>query len=178
MNAFLRGFLGAMAAILVATAVAQFGYGLQGVNYRTFDSGVISRITTPRQQVINNEAELQSYWLQHTGSALSAPRGIEWGKELLLAIHVGSRPSSGYQVYVESISRPTPNDLVVRYVESQPPKGMLNAAMMTSPWVLVRVERAGGNFRFQGRVQQSSVIVLGSPQHSNCGCKCGCGCCK
>ncbi|MCO5296427.1 MAG: protease complex subunit PrcB family protein [Fimbriimonadaceae bacterium] len=177
MNAFLKGFFGAAAAILVATVAAQLGYGFQtGVRYRTFDSGVLSAITTPRQQVLNNEAEFQTYWRQHTGSAASAPRGIEWGKELLIAIHLGNRPTAGYQVYVEGIDRPTPNDLVVRFVESQPPKGMAAATMITSPWVLVRVERAGGNIRFQSRVQQSSVIVLGSSKHTNCGCTCGCGC--
>lgn len=177
MNAFMKGLFGAAAAILVASVAAQFGYGFQGgVKYRTFDSGALSAITAPRQQVINNEAEFQTYWRQHTGSPLGAPGGIEWGKELLIAIHLGNRPTAGYQVYVEGIERPTPNDLVVRFVESQPPKGTFSAAMITSPWVLVRVERAGGNIRFQGRVQQSSVIVLGSPKHTNCGCTCGCGC--
>lgn len=176
MNTFLKGFLGAVAGTLVATGGAQLGQSFQApLKWRTFDSGSSSGIQHRALQVLNNEAEFQTYWAKHAGSPANAPRGIEWGKELLIAINVGSKPSSGYAVYVETIDRPTPNDLVVKYVETKPPTGSINASVMTSPWVLVRMERAGGNIRFQGRVATARVIQVTPPQ---CGCKCACGKCS
>ena len=176
MNSFMKGMLGAIVGTVVATGGAQFGQSFQApVKYRTFDSGTSSAIQHRGLRTINNEAEFQTYWAQHSGSAANAPRGIEWGKELLIAINLGSRPSSGYAVYVETIARPTPNDLVVRYVESQPPKGSINAAVMTSPWVLVRMERAGGNIRFEGRVTKGRIIQI-APKP--CGCTGACPCCR
>ena len=177
MNAFFKGMLGALVGTLVATGGAQWGAGTQApLKYRTFNSGVHSNIQHSGLRVLNNDAEFQSYWAQLTGSAANAPRGIEWGKELLIAINLGTRSSGGYQVYVERIDRPKPNDIVVHYVESQPAPGSVNTAVMTSPWVLVRMDRAGGNIQFQGRVTKSRVIQIAPP--AKCGCTCGCGCCR
>lgn len=175
MNSFMKGLLGAIVGTLVATGGAQWGQSFQTpIKWRTFDSGTTSRIQARSMRVLNNEAEFQTYWAQHTGSAADAPKGVEWGKELLIAIHSGVKTSGGYTVYVETMDRPTPNDIVVKFVEVKPPAGSVNITLMTSPWVLVRMERAGGNIRFQGREVTGRIIQSPPPQ---CGCKCACGRC-
>jgi hypothetical protein len=165
----------ALIGALAALSSAQFD-PLHTIKWSTLQSGQHSRIERPTTRVLNNEAELQAYWRDAMGeSPTAAPRGIEFGKEMLLAIHLGDRPTGGYKVHVQSISRTRAAELTVEYVETEPAPGSANIQVRTSPWTLVRMERSAGNLNFRKRTQTSRYAVLPAPPACGCCSACGCG---
>lgn len=163
----LRTILPAILGILVTCAQAQYGFGpLDIVKWSTFDSGQNSQAKGLLTRVINNEAEFQAYWSKYQGQApYTAPRGIQWGKEMLIAIHIGERSTGGYKVHVDSIKRERSSELVLSYVETTPSGPTTQA--LTSPWTIVKMDRTAGNPVFRKRTQKERSIEVTK----------GCGCC-
>jgi hypothetical protein len=133
----------------------------------------IDKTTT---QVINNEAEWQTFWAKLSGQgAQTAPKDVDWNKYVLMAITLGTKPTPGYSVYVESVERTRAYEYVVHYVEWQPQPGQLLAQVTTSPFVIIRVEKTTGTPQFVGRTATQRVF---SQPKTLCGCRCGCGSCR
>lgn len=160
---------------LAAGVLAQYGTGpLDVVRWSTFKSGTNSRVEGTLTRVLVSEADFQAYWANSMGEpAHTAPRGIDWNKEQLIAIHIGTRNSGGYAVKVQSIKRERTSTLVVEYIETTPAKGSLNTMALTSPWVLVRMDRTAGNPVFRGRVETARTPISGG---RSCGCCARCAC--
>lgn len=141
----MRLLIGLGLCSLVALASAQDPFAIRWSEYR---SGVNAKITRQRESVINNEAEFQKFWMELTGESASAtPRDVRWGEEMLVAITLGERPGTGYRVRVISVERETPAVVMVRYAEVAP-RGKVPEGKST-PWVLIRMNRPGGNLMFQ-----------------------------
>lgn len=160
-------------AVVVAIGSIAAGYGqfdpLHNIRWGTFKEGAYSQAKKPFARVIVNEADFQRYWAQNMGeSPNAAPRGIDWMKEQLIAIHLGERNSGGYSVRVDSIKRTRAAEITVEYVELTPRKGSINTQALTSPWVLTRMDRVAGNIVFtkSNRTATSSIQAV------------GCGCCS
>jgi hypothetical protein len=165
-----------MLSALAGTVSAQAGFGaLDTVRWSTFRSGTYSKADQPTNRIINNEAEFQTYWARFHGEApYQAPRGIEWGKELLIAIHLGERSSGGYSVYVQSIKRTRAAEITIEFVEETPAKGGANLTVITSPWTIVRMNRTAGNPVFKKRTETARRgIIVVSP--CDCCSRCTCG---
>lgn len=151
---------------------------LPAIQWRTYKDGNTSRIKDNWTKIINNEAEFQTYWNKAFGNPpQTAPRDIEWGKEMLVAIHVGEFNNGGSSVYVESVGRPTPNDARVSYVVSSPNGKLPGAAVMTQPWTIIRMNRPGANISFSRRDSHYTVNT-GGGGNCRCGGRCGCKCCR
>lgn len=159
----------------MGAALSQFGAGpLDIVRWSTFKSGTNSRVEGTMTRILENEADFQTYWAKSMGeSPQSAPRGVDWTKERLAAIHIGRRSSGGYSVRVHSIKREQSANLVIEYVETTPAKGSANTMALTSPWVLVRMDRTAGIPVFRGRVESARNPVSGG---RSCGCCVRCAC--
>ena len=124
----------------------------QGVVWRSYKNFAISQSKSSRELVINTQGAFDTYWRELTGEP-NAPRDVDFTKELLVAVQLGSRPSLGYKVLIRSIERTKPNEITVTYEEKKPDTGAVSAAVMTSPYEIVRVERktAVGVFVFKKR---------------------------
>lgn len=166
---------GGALALLTTVSVAQYGAGpLDIVRWSTFKNGTQSQVERTLTRVIVNEADFQTYWAHAMGERPHlAPRGIDWVKEQLIAIHIGQRSSGGYGVRVQSIKREQSSNLVIEYVETTPAKGSMNTQAITSPWVLIRMDRVAGIPVFRGRVETARTPVSGG---RNCGCCTRCAC--
>ncbi|KAA0239808.1 MAG: protease complex subunit PrcB family protein [Armatimonadetes bacterium] len=147
--------------LLCASASAQLSWSSMTsspIQWREYKSGLYGGVPVPRQLVMNTGAQWQRYWSEITGELpQSAPDDISWPQEQLIAIHIGQRPSAGYEVAVESIQTVRPGEIVVRYVEVTPAPGQMVAKVITSPWVVVRMNRAPGVVRFEGRTQPGPI---------------------
>ena len=162
--------------VLSGLAVAQFQfYGSQGgPTFRTLAQGQQSEATSFRTQVLNSEADLQRYWSQVIGNPpQTAPKGVQWGKEVLIAINLGQRPTLGYSVYVETIAK-TQGQLVVTVVEQKPAPGGMVGQAITSPWVIIRMDRQAEPLVFRRKELENR---FGGVQRHQCNCRCGCACC-
>lgn len=164
----LRLSIAVLGSAVFGLAPAQFD-PLKNINWGTFKSGQHSQVKDPMVRVLNNEAELQSYWAKAMGdSPNSAPAGTNWMKDQLIAIHLGQRNTGGYSVRVESIERTRAGEITVAYTEFTPVKGSQNLQAMTSPWVLTRMERKAGNLVFKKLTREARSPIVSR----------GCGCCS
>jgi hypothetical protein len=140
-------------ATLVGLAHAQTSIGgkpwnpRDSVNYQTFQSGVRSNITAQSLIEIPSEADFQTYWSRSTGQPPStAPRGVDWLRQKLIAVHLGTRPTGGYSVMVTNIERAGPVANVFA-LETKPAPRQVVDKSPTSPYALVTVDRIALPFR-------------------------------
>ena len=181
---YLFGILTAIAGFGAAqSAWNQFGNpgggksATQFVRWSTVKSGTQSNMRASVIEVINSEAEWQSYW-SRAGHGLpqNAPKSIDFGKEMGVAIHIGTRNTGGYETYVQSVERVRGNDTVVKYVEKTPAQGAVVSQSLTSPYVIIRVDRIGGRISFEKEIIQAKPApqIINVKPLKCCGCTCPC----
>jgi len=124
------------------------GMADDAVFYRNYTYGAVSKIVTAQTRVINSTSEFAAYWKELTGSS-DRPRDIDFDNEQLVAIHLGSKPSSGYSVAVVSVTRPVSNQVVVTYLERRPgPRDKIDGEPC-SPYVVIRMPKTNAKIVFK-----------------------------
>lgn len=114
-------------------------------------TGVTSGITTAGLHVLRDQASLDALWRTHMRLQLPMPPApqIDFEDSMIVAAFVGQKPTGGYSVKIEEIVRipataDQPGQLVVRTSESIPDGDAMVTQMLTSPFHMVRVEKADG----------------------------------
>ena len=113
---------------------------------RTVVKGPMSGIESPRQAVVRSAAEWSTLWQAHDpGGAMPA---IDFSREMVVAVFLGSRPTGGYAV---EIVRAVGNSgtLVVEYVETAPSRDTVTGQVLTAPYHLAAIPKHDGEVRFQ-----------------------------
>jgi hypothetical protein len=105
----------------------------------------MSAIDSPRQTVVKTAAEFEALWRAHSpGRPVPA---VDFSKNMVVAVFLGSRPSSGYEVQITNVSRDG-DALLVTWTERRPGRDQMAAQVMTAPAHLVVVPRFEGAVRF------------------------------
>jgi protease stability complex PrcB-like protein len=103
---------------------------------RPIATGAQSGIASPRQAVIRTAAEWDALWRDHQASAPKP--AVDFSKETVVAVFLGSRPTSGYEVAIVSAAEEG-GVLRVRYRETRPPADAITAQVMTFPFQIVAI---------------------------------------
>jgi hypothetical protein len=152
-------------SLLTVAALAAYAIGAAQVsikpwkpenqlNWSVLTSGTQSQFRQQAFQILSSENELQMYWRASTGQAPeTAPKGVNWLKEKLVAIHLGQRPSGGYSVVVQNVAK---NGVyaTVYAVEQTPARGQWVSQQITSPYVIVRVDRSAAQLGLDLKQQE------------------------
>jgi PrcB C-terminal len=127
---------------------AQAAQGTQGGAgaMRVVDRGAQSGIEEPRQVVVRTAAEWDALWKQHAPQR-PAP-AIDFSREIVAAVFLGSRPSAGFAVQIVGAA-PQAGALVVQYRETKPATDATAAQVITSPFQLVALPKADGDVKFE-----------------------------
>lgn len=159
----MRALMLLIVGLLAGLAAAQGPYG--AVKWSTFQSGTQSRISQFTTQEIRTEAAWQKFWATLTGgSAASAPKGIDWNKELLVAVCLGERRTGGFTVEIDAIKVKNADLVEVFFGERTPLRGEVVPQVISSPWVVARMNRLPtkiGFVRNTPRERTPSVIITG-----------------
>ncbi len=131
-----------MSALLLALAFLQAG----SLGMTSIDRGEISGIENAAQLVARTPADWQALWARHESGKPLPP--VDFSSEMVVAVALGSRPSSGYGIEIVAAERDG-DDLVVRYRATTPARGTVAAAIVTTPYHFVRVPRVEGTVRFE-----------------------------
>lgn len=150
------------------------------VQWRTYREGSTCAIDKFTTRILVTEGDFQRYWTEFCGNRqAAAPTDIDWTKEIVVAIHLGRRSTSGYRTYVETC-RIREAMLEIYYVEETPHRSGRPSKFDSSPYVMIRMQRTVGTPKFIGRTQTARITV-GS---NSCTCRtpcnrctCGCTCC-
>ncbi len=65
---------------------------------RTIDRGLDSQVDTARQATVRTAAEWDALWRLHGGER--ARPAVDFGKEMVVAVFMGSRPTAGFSVEI------------------------------------------------------------------------------
>jgi len=94
-------------------------------------------------RLLGGRSDLSSTWADAHASQLSPPSvpSVDFERESVLALFLGEKPSGGYGISVEGMSREGGETYAdVRFTE--PDEGAMTTQALTSPWQLVRILRA------------------------------------
>jgi hypothetical protein len=96
--------------------------------------------------VAKTDAEFDTMWRTHAPGR-TAP-AVDFSKNMVIAVFLGSRPSSGYQVQITGVRREG-DALVVSWAERRPGRDQMAAQVMTAPSHIVAVPRFDGPVKFE-----------------------------
>ncbi len=99
-----------------------------------------------KQVVIRTDAEWNTLWTTHGGDRKKP--AVDFSKDMVLGVFMGSRPSAGYTISIVSTFQKD-GQMLVRYVEKAPAKGTLTAQILTSPYHLVALPKMAGEVKFE-----------------------------
>jgi hypothetical protein len=112
---------------------------LEAPNTRTIEKGDQSNVDDAKQVLVRTEAEWAKLWQQHNADR---PRpAVDFSKEMVVGVFMGSRPNAGFSTSV--ISATAANGvLIVCYKETMPGAGTVSAQILTFPYHLVAIPKA------------------------------------
>ena len=122
--------------ILAVQTPAVFG---QGAAPRTVDTGARSQIMSAREVVVRTAPEWNALWQSHLPSR--QPAAIDFSKEMVVGVFLGSRPTPGYGVTIVSAVEEG-NVLRVRYRETSPSADAIAAQVITFPYQIVAIPKS------------------------------------
>jgi hypothetical protein len=114
--------------------------------FRTIDKGVQSAIDVRRQVVVRATPEWTALWKQHASDRPLPP--VDFGREMVVALFMGSRPTAGYSVEFTSVEE-RDGAILVSYRERAPSRDAVTAQILTSPFHIVVVATSAGEVRFR-----------------------------
>jgi hypothetical protein len=106
----------------------------------------MSGMAAPRQAVARSHEEWQALWQAHAPGTSAPP--VDFSREMVAAVWLGPRPSSGYGVEIVAAAAEGPG-VSVAYQERAPGPGTMTAQVLTSPFHAVRMERGEGPVVFR-----------------------------
>jgi PrcB C-terminal len=115
------------------------------VSFTSVAKGDLSGQQTAKQVTVRTPAEWKALWKDH--SPTEKMPAVDFTKDMVVGIFLGSKPSDGYNVEIVGV-RAQEKDLVVEYVQTQPGRGTLAAQILTEPYHLVSVPQHQGTVRF------------------------------
>ena len=105
---------------------------------RTIEKGEQSNVDAPKQVVVRDAAAWRALWQQH---APDRPLpAVDFDKESVVAVFLGSKPTAGYNVTIVSTTEGG-GALVVKYREARPKPGGITAQVLTFPYHIVAIPK-------------------------------------
>jgi len=124
------------------TLIATFLMTLQApAPVRSIEKGLDSQLDTARQATARTAAEWEALWRLHGGERTRP--AVDFGKEMVVAVFMGSRPTAGFSVEIVG-TRVDGSALVVQYREKRPAADAFVAQVLTMPYHIAAVPRRAG----------------------------------
>lgn len=130
-----------LAMILAVALMQQSSPGLV-----TIAQGTYSSVEEARETVARTQGEWVALWKAHGQG--EPPAAVDFSKEMVAAIFLGTRATGGYSVQIVGTSREK-DALVIAYVEQRPGGDAIVTQALTSPFHIVRLPRHDGPVRFR-----------------------------
>ncbi len=106
-------------------------------------------ITEQKHMVITDPKDWAELWKRVHRGKIPIPEvpTIDFSKNMVLAVFMGQKPTSGYAIQITEISR-TNGEVVVKVKEVTPPKGAILLQVLTQPFHIVVVPKVEAQVRF------------------------------
>jgi hypothetical protein len=134
----MRTLISGIAMVIVASVAAQ-------ATFTNVAKGDGSGQQLAKQVTVRTPSEWKTLWKDHAPTETMPT--IDFVKSMVVGIFLGTKPSAGHEVEIVAV-RHEGKDLVVEYVQKQPPPGTMTAQILTEPYHLVSVPKHEGPVRF------------------------------
>jgi hypothetical protein len=114
--------------------------------FQTVDQGLMSGFEEPRQAVVRTDEDWKALWRTHAPNRPAPP--VDFSKQAIVAVFLGSRTTAGYSVSIERIE-PHEEGVRVVYQERRPASGDMTAQVLTSPFHIVATATFAGPASFE-----------------------------
>jgi len=112
---------------------------LEAPTTKTIEKGDQSNVDDAKQVLVRTGGEWTRLWQQHSPDR---PRpAVDFSKEMVVGVFMGSRPHAGFSTAVVSATAAN-GALIVRYTETLPKPGTVSAQILTFPYHLVAIPKA------------------------------------
>jgi hypothetical protein len=138
-----------MRMLLLVMPLLLTGAGWRDDSVRVLAKGAISGVTRPGERVLRTPEAWQKAWDEYAAHVQPKPPlpAVDFGKEMVVAVFMGQRPTSGYAVEVTGVTR-SGRSTVVSVRRSSPPPGAITAQIVTSPFTFVAIPASNRPVRF------------------------------
>jgi hypothetical protein len=128
------------AVVATCATVSAFTMTLAAQNsIRTIDKGAQSNVDDKLTAAARTEAEWAPLWKKHNYDKPAPP--VDFSKEMVVAVFMGSRPTAGFTVEIVSASA-RDGKLMVTYREVLPGPGSISAQVLTAPYHIAAVAKS------------------------------------
>ncbi len=128
--------------MLVAAALwlqsGSFGQSAGLTNVFVFKRGAVAPVRDQAVYVLSNENEFSRYWGNNQYGKV--PTGIDWLRQMVVAVHLGQRPNAGYELELGN-TEVRNSQIWLHMRERLPGEGLAVSQVRTSPWMIVRLDR-------------------------------------
>ena len=135
---WVRAFV--VSCLMTVAMAAQTG------SVRTIEKGAQSNVDDVLRASAKSAAEWTALWKKHNYDK-PAP-SVDFSKEMVVAVFMGSRPSAGFAVEVVSAAE-RDGKLVVSYKETMPPAGSVSAQVLTAPYHIAAIPKSSAPVVFE-----------------------------
>ena len=115
----------------------------------TLARGDCSGILDPGRAIVRDSETWQALWLAHAGPGAEAPE-VDFTTRMVAAAFAGERPTPGYAIEILEPRRAGAS-LVVTVDEVRPPRGVIAAQIIVTPYHIVTLPRDDSEIRFTDR---------------------------
>ncbi len=141
---FVRNFI--FPALLVATACRSTSEQPE-IAFERVMSSQVGFSMQPKNAVIRSDEEWREICKLNSPGMEPPTLKVDWSNSMLIVVGLGERPSGGYGVAIDSVTRQG-SHWIVRARETRPAPGSLQATIVTSPFDCVRTPRFDGRVSF------------------------------
>ena len=110
------------------------------VPFTTVAMGEQSGIHQPKNVVVRTDEEWARLWKAHADAAAGKRPAIDFGRDMVIAVFLGQRPTAGYRVRIMDV-RQTPDELQVHVRERKPDGNAVLAQVLSYPYVMIRLPK-------------------------------------
>ena len=146
---------GAFGLIMIALGAISVG---QNVAYRTISSG--TNATEKQQKIYHVTDQVAFDNLLQIAQTPSRPK-VDFFKDRVVAIFLGTRSTGGYTASVSKVSV-SGSTATIEVMEATPASGEITTQAITSPWVMIAIDRSVLDFKLKvTKVQKDGGILVG-----------------
>lgn len=106
-------------------------------------------ISDPKHIVITNPKDWAELWKQVHRGKIPVPEvpTVGFSKNMVIAVFMGQKPTSGYSIQIAEVAQ-TDGEVVVKVMETVPPKGAIVLQVLTQPFHIAVVPKVEAKVRF------------------------------
>ncbi|MEM7735847.1 MAG: protease complex subunit PrcB family protein [Deinococcota bacterium] len=133
--------------------------------WRIFAEGDIAAIASSDFAIATSDNELIELWNIAYGNQLAQPPlpEVDFARQSIIGIFVGERPTGGYSLQARSVVIEG-NDVYIGLQENSPPEGAITTQVLTSPWLMVQVNRPALDVAWIRDAQTNDLIAVARRQ--------------